>query len=425
MTEPTRRDFLGALAASALTPIATSAPARHAARLSRPSVAPAFRIRTITAGVQLASAANLAAVQVAVASLKRTKATLVEQGYQVSTLRVTTNPFIAGLSRGERATALEGLKALDAMAASEGFSVSIGPVLMKDQAEDGLAEWVLELVGATKRISSSVMIASPDGGVHRKAARVAADVIALLGRSTPNGIGNFRFAAAANIPAGTPFFPVGWHGGPDSLALGLETPGVVQAAFTGASDFDDATRRLRAALNEACAPLEVANLAAAKREGRAYLGVDTSPAPSLDRSIGAALEALIGGPFGSASTLSACAATTEALRSLSVKTCGYSGLMLPVLEDPVLAKRATEGRYGLQDLLLFSSVCGTGLDVVPLPGDTPSEQLAKVIVDTAALSNKWKKPLSARLFVVPGKAVGEMATFTDAMLTGCKVMSAG
>ena len=42
-----------------------------------------------------------------------------------------------------------------------------------------------------------------------------------------------------------------------------------------------------------------------------------------------------------------------------------AGLMLPVLEDPVLAKRAGEGRYGVQDLLLYSSVCGTGLDVVP------------------------------------------------------------
>ena len=50
--------------------------------------------------------------------------------------------------------------------------------------------------------------------------------------------------------------------------------------------------------------------------------------------------------------------------------CGYCGLMLPVLEDPVLAQRAGEGRYSVRDLLLYSSVCGTGLDVVPVPGDT-------------------------------------------------------
>ena len=44
--------------------------------------------------------------------------------------------------------------------------------------------------------------------------------------------------------------------------------------------------------------------------------------------------------------------------------------MLPPMEDPGLAARATEGKFGVQDLLLFSSVCGLGLDTVPIPGTT-------------------------------------------------------
>src|SRR3989441_11886742 len=82
--------------------------------------------------------------------------------------------------------------------------------------------------------------------------------------------------------------------------------------------------------------------------------------------------------------------TTLFRSSLRVKTCGYSGLMLPVLEDPVLARRATEGRYSVRDLLLYSTVCGTGLDVVPLPGDTPADRLAALIADVAALSTDRK-----------------------------------
>ena len=62
-----------------------------------------------------------------------------------------------------------------------------------------------------------------------------------------------------------------------------------------------------------------------------------------------------------AGTLEACSVITAALKSVSVRTCGYSGLMLPVLEDPLLAQRAGENRYSIRDLLLFSSVCGTGL----------------------------------------------------------------
>lgn len=98
--------------------------------------------------------------------------------------------------------------------------------------------------------------------------------------------------------------------------------------------------------------------------------------------------------------------------------------MLPVLEDTVLAQRAIEGRYGVSDLLLYSSVCGTGLDVVPLPGDIAREELAALIGDVAALSQKYQKALSARLFPVPGKKAGEMVSFDNPYLTDCVVMDA-
>src|ERR1700758_3593348 len=96
--------------------------------------------------------------------------------------------------------------------------------------------------------------------------------------------------------------------------------------------------------------------------------------------------------------------------------------MLPVLEDPVLAQRASEGRFTVRELLLYSSVCGTGLDVVPVRGAGGADQLAALIADVAALSTKLRKPLSARLFPVPGRRVGEVARFNDPYLTDCAVM---
>jgi hypothetical protein len=99
--------------------------------------------------------------------------------------------------------------------------------------------------------------------------------------------------------------------------------------------------------------------------------------------------------------------------------------MLPVVEDTVLAKRAAEGRYGVQELLLYSSVCGTGLDVVPVPGDSLTESLALVVGDVAALSAKYQKPLSARLFPIPGKNTGDAVTFDNPFLTDSVVLSIG
>src|ERR1051325_66277 len=56
---------------------------------------------------------------------------------------------------------------------------------------------------------------------------------------------------------------------------------------------------------------------------------------------------------------------TQAVTTLSGKQVGYSGLMVPVLEDARMAQRWTEGTYGIDALLAYSSVCGTGLDTVP------------------------------------------------------------
>lgn len=367
-------------------------------------------------------AGDLKPIEAAIALLEQARKVFQEDDYEVQTLRIATPPLMAGEARRQR-SALPKLRALDELTADRGVRVSIGPVLVADQDDLELPEWIAELVGSTKLLNCTVAVTSPKGGTAPRAAAVAARAMAALAGSTPDGLGNFRFAAAAGIPPGTPFFPAAWHQGPDSLAVGLEAASLVEEAFRESGGSGDAVNRLRRHLDATLAPIERAAAVIARREGRVYLGIDPSPAPGKDRSIGAAIEALTGVPFGSASTLDACAAVTGALKSLRIRTCGYAGLMLPVLEDPVLAKRATEGRYGLQELLLYSSVCGTGLDVVPLPGDTPVEVVTRIVLDVAALSAKLRKPLSARLFLLPGKRAGDMAHFTDPYLMDSAVLS--
>ena len=61
-------------------------------------------------------------------------------------------------------------------------------------------------------------------------------------------------------------------------------------------------------------------------------------------------------------------------------------------------------------------MCGTGLDTVPLAGDTSVDTIARMIGDVATLSVKWNKPLSARLLPVAGKHVGDRTEFTDPRL---------
>jgi uncharacterized protein (UPF0210 family) len=73
----------------------------------------------------------------------------------------------------------------------------------------------------------------------------------------------------------------------------------------------------------------------------------------------------------------------------------------------VLAKRLADGTLSLYSLLLYSAVCGTGLDTLPIPGDVAVDRVAALLEEVALLASRWHKPLTARLFPVPGKKAGD------------------
>lgn len=68
-------------------------------------------------------------------------------------------------------------------------------------------------------------------------------------------------------------------------------------------------------------------------------------------------------------------------------------------------------------------MCGTGLDTIPLPGDTTPEALAGVLLDLAALAVRLDKPLTARLMPVPGKQAGEATNFDFPYFANSRVMA--
>ncbi len=434
MHDPSRRDFIATLGIAALQPLLHTAPFTVGMRMTSDSSPAAdnsstpasrgVRVRTITAGVAMEGIGDHAAVDRALEVLARARARFEHEGYEVQTTRVTMTPVIAALDAAARRAALPAIAAIDALIADKGAVCSLGPVLTADRLDAELAPWSADLVKATRATSFSVVVASPAGHVHENGVRAAAEVMHAVAGAVPNGKGSFRFAAAANVPAGTPFFPVGWHDGPNALGVGLECPDLVRDAFTGAHDADDAKRRLTERMTTEFRAVEKIAADIARAEKLHYNGIDASPAPLGQHSIGAALEALSGVPFGEAGTLRACALVTEVLKSIPVQQCGYSGLMLPVLEDAVLAHRAIEGRYSMRDLLLFSSVCGTGLDVVPIPGDTSIGTLSNIILDVAAQSVKLRKPLSVRLYLIAGAKPGDPVHVDDPLLTDSVVFRA-
>jgi len=251
-------------------------------------------------------------------------------------------------------------------------------------------------------------------------------VMKKLEASTPHGQGNFSFSAIAMVPPLTPFYPGSYHTGfGHQFAIALQSANVVAAAFKDAPDLAVAKRRLTDSL--AASAFDIERLAGRvdADTGWTYMGIDLSPAPYRDVSIGAAIENLTTQPFGTSGTLTAAATITAAIKDIRVKQAGYSGLMLPIMEDTRLAQRWSEGRVSIDGLLSYSAVCGTGLDTVPLPGDITAEQLSLIIGDMASLAFKWHKPLSARLMPMAGKGPGDMTEFDDPFLVNAKLQPLG
>ncbi len=394
---------------------AVAFPARATEASSKP------KVRAITAFVRLDPARYQEQIQDTLKFLRQAKTAFEKSGYEVETIRVTTQPFPEYTRGMTDDQVLAFFRDYDALAVKEGFDAAIGPAMMTDADDPHQAELLAKIIANSKTLEGSVFIAGEDG-IHWKSIHAAAGVIKYLEANTLHSQGNFSFTSASLVPSGTPFYPASYFTGEGKqFAVGLQSANVVSEVFASTKSPNEAEGRLKNTLGMYAAQIENTAVEISNSSGWKYGGLDLSPAPLMDVSIGRAIENFLGAPIGSSGTLTAAAIITRALKAIPVKQAGYSGLMLPILEDTVLAQRWSEGRLPIDALLSYSAVCGTGLDTIPMPGDVTTEQLERILGDVASLSVKWHKPLSARLQPVTGKKSGEMTEFDDPFLVNAKI----
>jgi len=382
-----------------------------------------FRIRAVTAGASLTGLDDRAGLEAASAFLDTAQARLEAEGYEIQTLRIATPPLVQLLSDGADTHTAEAVAALERQANERGHLLGVGPIAAEGDAGPDTVVLAKDIAAGCTHVCFSLPVASAETGPDPRNLAAAGEIVAALAATSPGGEAAFRFAAAACCPPGIPFFPAAYHAGPPAFSLGIEAPDLINDTVVSAGNDPGAVAQAVAeTLDTALAPLEALADSLAEEAGVRCLGIDLSPAPMREASIGRAIESLTGKPMGGTGTLAACAAITRGLRRTTVKRCGFSGLMLPLLEDAVLAARAAEGRYAIGDLLAWSSVCGTGLDTVPVPGESSPEALTAVIGDMAALAAAWDKPLVARLLPIPGKRAGEAVSFETPFLMDSRVL---
>jgi len=354
--------------------------------------------------------------------LRRVKAEFESSGYEVETVRLTTQPLaelVAGMSEDQ---ALAMLAQLDELSVRENFLPNVGPAMLHDSDDPATMHLLERALSTLPNIEASTIIAD-ETGIHSKTIRHTAELVKYVSEHSPRSQGTFNFTATAMLKPYAPFFPGSYHtGGGKEFAIGFEGANVVREVFgKDKGNAEAAIADLTAAIAKHASLAAAVGKKVAAETGWAYMGVDPTPAPLGNVSIGAAIEAFTGAKFGSSGTLTAARVITTAVKAVPVNQVGYSGLMVPVMEDQLLAQRWAESTYDIDSLLAYSAVCGTGLDTIPLPGDISLEQLERIFGDVASLAMKWNKPLSARLQPIRDKKPGDLTDFQDPYLFNTKV----
>ena len=338
-------------------------------------------------------------------------------GYDVQTTRVSCQIW-------DETRDVDTILALESDAQALGIEfLNLGTILPGKRHTEAHIARVADVIAQSEIVFATVTLTTQSGHVASEIAESTAKVIQQIAHRTDAGYGNLRFAALMNCPPNTPFFPAAfWHDTRTNFGIGWQAADLVQQAFTDAPNLEIALQNLKTLMEAEGQKIVALAETFAQEWGIKFMGIDVSPAPMGDESIAYAMEQQLPGLFGERGTLTVAAGLTQTLRTLALPLCGYSGLMLPVLEDVGLGKRSEAGYFNLDSLLLYSSVCGTGLDTIPLPGDVSTSQLAAILTDVASLSIRLTKPLSVRLFPVPGCGAGDITHFDSPYLTNTRVM---
>lgn len=274
-------------------------------------------------------------------------------------------------------------------------------------------------------------IVTEDGQLDRNAIFYAGSFLRAVSQLSSNGFDNFRCGVSFNCKPNGAFFPFTHHSGKNGFSIALEL--VPLCAGVIRDNGDKAIEEIRIAIIEKILPVlkQIDEISQKIEEstGMVYYGIDASLAPHpehQEHSVAYLVELLGVEQFGGSGTVFMTGFLTDIIESLlnrsGVRSTGFNGVMYSVLEDPRLGMVSSEaGSVSIDSLLAFSTICGCGVDMVPLPGDISQEEIASIMLDVAAVAIKLNKPLGIRLLPIPGKAVGEITEFEHDFLQNTRI----
>lgn len=287
-------------------------------------------------------------------------------------------------------------------------------------------------LAVTDLVCSSVNIGSTKAGINMDAVAIMGRIVREAAKLTEdkNCIGAAKLVVFCNAPEDNPFMAGAFHGvgEPDCvLNVGVSGPGVVRAALAklpGDAPLNEVAELIKRTAFKITRMGQLVGAEASRMLGVPFGIIDLSlaPTPAVGDSVAHILEEIGLERCGTHGTTAALAMLNDAVKKGGVMASssvgGLSGAFIPVSEDAGMIRAAREGALSINKLEAMTAVCSVGLDMIVVPGDTPSETISAIIADEAAIGMINSKTTAVRLIPAIGKTSDDELDFGGLLGSG-------
>jgi len=351
-----------------------------------------------------------------------------QYGISIANKRIAITPVSIPFDSFTLEEYIEIAKILDKAAEEIGIDYLAG---FSALVQKGMTNGERELINAipfalsqTKRVCSSVNIASTKAGINMDAVTMMSEAIKLTAEKTKDNdsIGCAKLVVFANAVEDNPFVAGAFHGVSEPevvLNVGISGPGVVLDAIreAGKVDLQQLSEVIKKTIFKITRAGELIGRKVAEKNGIPFGIVDISlaPTPAEGDSIGDILKAMGVEDVGAPGTTAALAMLNDSVKKAGLMASssvgGLSGAFIPVSEDMGMIRAVEAGNLSLEKLEAMTAVCSVGLDMIAVPGDTPATTIAGIIADEAAIGVINDKTTAVRIIPAFGKKVGDFVDY--------------
>lgn len=291
-------------------------------------------------------------------------------------------------------------------------------------AEENLIRSIPKALAETERVCSSINVGSTKTGLNMDAVRLMGEIVKKTAEATRenDSLGCAKLVVFCNAPDDNPFMAGAFHGVTEADAIinvGVSGPGVVKVALEQArgENFEVLCETIKKTAFKITRVGQLVAQEASKRLGVPFGIIDLSlaPTPAVGDSVAEILEEIGLERVGAPGTTAALAMLNDQVKKGGVMASAYvgglSGAFIPVSEDQGMIDAVSMGALTIEKLEAMTCVCSVGLDMIAIPGDTPSTTIAGIIADEAAIGMINQKTTAVRLIPVIGKTIGDTVEF--------------